>query len=663
MFRVSKSLLSKCLLLTAALWGALALAVAQAGVPYPTKETPSAIDLGPLSAQGPNAPLSVTVALRLRNLDAAEALLRAVSTPGDPQYRQFLSADEFVARFAPSKSDVAKVIAGFAQHGLTAEQTTATTLKVTGTPAAIERAFAVTLHTYRVPAHGDAPSYTYHAPLSRATIPAEVAGAVGAVAGLDTRPRLHPLHARAAMKQAGGRSASALSSTTTNQPGLLTVADFAQLYDVAPLYAHGVSGQNRTIGILSLAGFTPSDAYAYWSVVGLTVKSGRITVINVDGGPGAPSDASGSGETTLDVEQAGGIAPAANILVYLAPNTSQAFVDVFAQAIEANKAESLSISWGEWEWFDNLDNNPVVDPSTGQTVSTTQAIHELLVRAAIQGQTVFSAAGDGGSYEVNRDIGCIGPYSASQPNSCSLTLSVEYPSSDPAITAAGGTTLPGTQEYCLNAACTPPYYTVSIPRERAWSWDYLVGLCQALGIPPASPNCGVEYTGGGGGVSIAFNAPPYQSALQGVKLSQPGQVFQAGPGIFGVPVSYALPAHFAGRNLPDVSLNADPQTGYVILYTSSANGFGEDTFFGGTSFVAPQLAGVSALLGQYVNGRLGLLNYPLYLAAGGAGPGASLRTIKDGDNWFYHADNGYTPAAGLGTLDVANFANYLRGGL
>src|SRR6516162_6684099 len=125
MFRVSNSLLSKCLLLGAALSGALALAAAQAGVPYPTKETPSATDLGPLSAQAASTPISVTVALRLPNLDAAEALLRAVSTPGDPQYRHFLTADEFVARFAPSKTEVAKVIAGFAKHGLTAEQTTA----------------------------------------------------------------------------------------------------------------------------------------------------------------------------------------------------------------------------------------------------------------------------------------------------------------------------------------------------------------------------------------------------------------------------------------------------------------------------------------------------------------------------------------------------------
>ena len=47
-----------------------------------------------------------------------------------------------------------------------------------------------------------------------------------------------------------------------------------------------------------------------------------------------------------------------------------------------------------------------------------------------------------------------------------------------------------------------------------------------------------------------------------------------------------LPANYRGRNLPDVSLNADPETGYVIPYTSSQVGFIVDSFIGGTSFTA-----------------------------------------------------------------------------
>ena len=88
------------------------------------------------------------------------------------------------------------------------------------------------------------------------------------------------------------------------------------------------------------------------------------------------------------------------------------------------------------------------------------------------------------------------------------------------------------------------------------------------------------------------------------------------------------------------------------------------TYWGGTSFVAPQLNGVSALLGQYLGGqRLGLLNYPLYALSGKEfnGTNAVVHAIKFGDNWFYQGRNGYNPGAGLGTLDVANFAAALRG--
>jgi subtilase family serine protease len=40
-------------------------------------------------------------------MEEAERLLTAIHTPGDPQYRQFLTAEEFVARFAPTQNDVA----------------------------------------------------------------------------------------------------------------------------------------------------------------------------------------------------------------------------------------------------------------------------------------------------------------------------------------------------------------------------------------------------------------------------------------------------------------------------------------------------------------------------------------------------------------------------
>jgi subtilase family serine protease len=647
------------LLILGVLPGATAQTAANshAGLPYPDAATPKAIDMGALAAKSAAAPISVTVALRLRNFDEAENLMKSLHTPLDPQYHQFLTAEQFVTRFGPAAADVAKVVTGLTKYGLTIERTSATTLKVTGMPADLERAFTVILHSYEVPAHENAAGYTFHAPLNRPTIPAEISGSVAAVVGFDSRPSFHP-HIKTAAHKLAKASSTAPRTTPPDQPGFWTVFDFADYYDVNPLYSKGLSGKGRTIGIMTLASFTPSDAYAYWSALAIPVKSNRVAIVNVDGGPGAPSDASGSLETTLDVEQSGGIAPGANIIVYQAPNTNQGFVDLFATAIDGNRAETLSISWGEWEWFDNLENTPVTDPTTGKTVSTTQAVHELLVRAAIQGESIFTSAGDAGAYDAND--GCPPPYqSGSAQPTCSKTISVDYPASDTAITAAGGTTLAGLQEYCLNAACTPPYYDVTIPHERVWGWDYLLGFCAAIGLPNPV-DCEIFPGGGGGGVSITFEEPLYQIFLPGVQRSQPGQFFE------GFGLQYALPPYFPGRNVPDVSFNADPDTGYVIYYTSSAPGseLAIYPFYGGTSFVAPQLNAVSALIGEELHSRIGLLNFPLYYLGltGQAyrGSDAPLRAIKFGDNWFYHGSNGYNPGVGFGTLDVANFAKFLR---
>jgi subtilase family serine protease len=606
-----------------------------------------------LPEQELTSPISVTLTLALPKLAEAEKLQQAIYTPGTPEYHQFLTAAEFASRFGPTDADVATVIAALAKYGLSARRSTTTTLKVTGMPADMERAFSVNLHNYEVAAQDSHPGYTFRAPASRPMIPAEISSAVTAVFGLDNRPVAHPAYKTSSAVQATQVGASSIRNGKTF--GNLTVTDFANHYDVDPLYQLGITGSGRTMGILALAAFTPSDAFAYWAALGLNVNPNRITIVNVDGGPGAPSDASGSIETAIDVEQSGGVAPAANIIVYQAPNTSQGVVDVFAAAIGNNTADTLSTSWGLWEIFQAV--SLVTDPIFGTTVSVAQATHELLVEAALQGQSVFAASGDGGAYDVNHDLGCFGPYDPSVQHSCSLTLSVDYPASDSLITAAGGTTLGGHQSYCLNPACTPPHYEVEIPQESVWGWNYLDGLCKTLGFDPIS--CGIFPEGTGGGVSVLFPEPSYQLGLSGIQVSQPGQTLYVQP--FGL--IFALPADYAGRNVPDISFNADPETGYVVYYTSDKTGFAVHPFYGGTSFVAQQLAGVTALLNQFVGKRIGFLNPTLYnLAATGQAYGGSkapLSQITSGDNWFYSGSKGYNPATGLGTPDVANLARIL----
>src|ERR1700744_5225424 len=89
-------------------------------VPYPTKNTPEATDRGRLAAESGTTPLSVTVALKLRDQNEAENLLIALHTPGNPQFHQFLTAEQFASRFAPTNADVAKVTAVLSRYGLRA---------------------------------------------------------------------------------------------------------------------------------------------------------------------------------------------------------------------------------------------------------------------------------------------------------------------------------------------------------------------------------------------------------------------------------------------------------------------------------------------------------------------------------------------------------------
>jgi subtilase family serine protease len=620
--------------------------------PFPTKDTPAAADLGAAATVESSAAL--TLSLKLKDRAGAEAFLESLYDATSANFHQFLTPEQYQARFAQSDAAVAEVIATLKAYGLAAERTGATTLHVSGSIPSLERAFRVNLHVYEVPAHGSIPAFRYHAPTSAASIPAELTAAVDNVVGLSTRPKFvpHYLHKPApveirtkSVKPATGKG------TLVNAPGALTVADFTQYYNADPLIAKGLNGAGRTLAIVTLAAFTPSDAYAYWSAVGLKVATNRIRIVDIDGGPGAPSDVSGSIETSLDVEQSGGIAPAAKVIVYQAPNTDQAFLDAFVSAVESNVAQSISTSWGSWEWFDDLDNGPVTDPYTHTTVSSLKAFDAVFLQAAIQGQSLFAAAGDAGAYDVNRGADSNGvPY---LPPDYTTALSVDYPGSDPYITSAGGTTLPGEQFF--NGG-----YTLTIPNERIWSWDYLQTLCNDLGYTPIG--CGI-FPVGGGGVSFEFPVPSYQKGVPGLKRTEPDQAL-IDEDVLPFQTVFAIPAYYVGRNVPDISANADPDTGYEIYYTSDSGGFGIDTFYGGTSFVGPQLNGVVALLGPYVHGRIGFLNPLLYDLLKGKAPysgkTAPFNAILDGNNDFYYGRKGYNQGVGIGTLDIANFAESLK---
>jgi kumamolisin len=129
----------------------------------------------------------------------------------------------------------------------------------------------------------------------------------------------------------------------------------------------------------------------------------------------------------------------------------------------------------------------------------------------------------------------------------------------------------------------------------------------------------------GGGVSAVFQPPPNYQTQAGLSLN--------------------------GRGVPDVSGDADPQTGYKILVD------GQEAVIGGTSAVAPLYAGLIALLNQQLGQPVGFINPLLYTAMN---PG-SFRDITTGNNGAFNAGPGWDSCTGLGTPNGTAILRSLSG--
>ena len=177
----------------------------------------------------------------------------------------------------------------------------------------------------------------------------------------------------------------------------------------------------------------------------------------------------------------------------------------------------------------------------------------------------------------------------------------DFPASSPNVLGCGGTRLVGSGS--------------SISSETVW-------------------NDGSGGGAGGGGVSDAFPVPTWQASA-------------------GVPGS-ANAGSAAGRGVPDVAGNADPQTGYQIMQG------GQSTVVGGTSAVAPLWAALIARLAQATGQRFGLIQPALYagVAAGVAAPG--FNDIVTGSNGAYYAGPGWDACTGLGSPNAPGLLTRLK---
>ncbi|MDE2565480.1 MAG: S8 family serine peptidase [Burkholderiales bacterium] len=626
---------------------ALAATLALAPAARAERPAPAPQDMGATPAA---TTMTVSIVLKVRDPEALDEFIADTVNPDSGRYHRFLSVEQFRDRFAPSDGQIRRVTRYLQGLGISVDEVYANHLiiKATGTAAQFSQAFSTSLRDY-----DDDHGKRFHRPDSEPRVPDLLQDLVLYVAGLNTQSsQFHPRSTNAqALRARLGQALPAVvlpsgNGTATGVPGSFTTGDVAGFYGVNPLYAKGYTGKGMTVGIATLADFVPADAYTYWSSIGQAVKPNRITQVRVDGG-GMLSGAAGSGETSLDVEQSGGLAPDADIVVYDAPNTEAGFIDVFYKAVADNKVDTLSVSWGSPEIYNF--NIPGVSTDTRPVLV---AYHQAFAEAAAQGISAFAAAGDSGAYDTNRSLPA--------PQYSSI-LTADSPASDPYIVAAGGTTVPGT--------ITVGSFSAPIPTEQVWGWDYLAPFCSSLGLDNNA--CGIYSVGGGGGVSVFWPRPAYQRDVPGIRRSEPNQIWTYYPKYPDTSVQqylYTVPANVKGRNLPDVSLNSDPFTGYLV-YSSTDGGW--LTGYGGTSFAAPQLNGIFALVAQAKGSRLGLLQPQLYgLGRGQRGDDGGRNTgnaspgvvdVVGGDNWFYTGIPGYEPGAGLGTINAAALVRALPG--
>lgn len=295
-------------------------------------------------------------------------------------------------------------------------------------------------------------------------------------------------------------------------------------------------------------------------------------------------------ETSLDVEWSHAIAPAATIDLVVASSPAGNVLNVAENfAVSHHLGSVMSLSFGAPE-------NAI--RGGGNNLQLTQA-HAIYETAQASNITVFSSAGDNGATDGTASI------------------SAEYPSSDPLVTAVGGTNL------FINSADD------SYSNETVWN-DSDPALC------PFGCSQG-EFGATGGAPSAIFSAPSYQSALSGD----------------------------TARTTSDVSYNASVYTAvwvYIGFFANPAdNGF---YFVGGTSSGSPQWAAITADANAMAGHSLGFLNPTLY--AIGANPTEYANDFHDvtvGQNGFnsagFSAGTGYDIPTGLGTPNVANLLNDL----
>jgi subtilase family serine protease len=511
-----------------------------------------------------------------------DSLVETLQEPGSASFHRWLSPAEFGAKFGAGDADVARVTAWLGSHGFSVDEVAAgrRVLTFSGTAAEVEEAFGAPVHRFRV---GTA---EHIANVRDPEVPAALAGVVAGVVSLHDVRRRAALHV---VKKLDSRSFDSRGAWTLYGSHYLYPADLAAIYDAAPLYAEGTEGKGAGIAVAGRSNVLKSDVAAFRAGASLPAKAPSVVLPAAD--PGLVTG--DQDESTLDVEWAGAMAPAAGVTLVAEGSTATTDGIDLASAYIVNHALApvVSVSYAACE----------ADMGAAELAF----YNSLWEQAAAEGMSVFVAAGDAGAAGCDAGSATEGTRAA-----------VNGMCSSPYATCVGGTE--------FDDSAKPAEY---------WGGTNGKGNGSALGYIPetvwneSGANGGAELWASGGGVSTVYSQPTWQAGANGMAAAN------------------------GMRAVPDAALTAASHDGYAIIENGTV------WIVSGTSAAAPSLASLMALVVEAQGQAQGNANPGLYALAKAAPEAfhatASGNNGVPGVEGFAAAGDAYNLATGLGSVDAA----------
>ena len=611
-------------------------------------------DLGAVADSFPASRMLLILRRSPEEETALQQFLLDAHRPGSQNFHHWLTPQQFATLYGPQDGEVAAVSGWLLQHGFSVNRVTRgkTAIEFSGTAGEVRQTFHSEIHAYLV--NGE----QHYANNLDPQIPAALAPVIAGVTPInDFRPTSYIKFLGKAVYDSRTHKLVPDWTFPAGQDALdLSPGDFALQYDLGPLYAAGITGSGITIGIIGASDVDPVAVANYRSFFGLPANPLDVVIDGSD-----PGENYAAGESYLDVELSGAVAPGATINLYTAADTSvQSGLYLAAQrAVDDDQASILSTSYGLCEQ----------DLGSGGN----QFWYSLWEQAVAQGQTPFVSAGDGGP------AGCDN-FDSGQPAQYGIAMNGF--SSTPWNVSVGGTDFyyssynepSSTQQTQLETYWdTVPtiFPTTSLLQpvpEQAWNQSFGLNLADGGVYNPNAPSI---VAGSGGPSNCASGTEASNGTYSSCSAGYPKPSWQTGNGVPNDGV----------RDLPDVSLFAAagendtfypfcPGEGYCVV----TDGDLTIGIVGGTSASSPAMAGILALIEQKY-GPQGQANYILYPLAAqhpsafhdittGSNivpcqqgtPNCPLSTATDNTSGYYtfgyYAGPGYDLATGLGSVDA-----------